>query len=54
MEKQTKINAGAVKNSECVDVDFAFSKNTTHSWGIHGNGIYTMQTEEKNQAKTVT
>ena len=46
-EKQTKINAGAVKNNDCMDVDFVFSKNTMHSWGIHGNGIYTMQTEEE-------
>ena len=53
MEKQTKINAGAVKTSKCMDVEMAFStKNTTHSWGIHSNGINTTQTEEE-PAKTV-
>ena len=41
MEKQTKINAGAVKTSDCMDVDLVFSTNTTHSWGIHSNGINT-------------
>ena len=39
MEKQTKINAGAVKTSDCMDVDLEFSTNTTLSWGIHRNGI---------------
>ena len=47
MEKQTKINAGAVKTSNCMDVDLAFSTNTTHNWGIHSNGINAMQTEEE-------
>ena len=41
MEKQTKINAGAVKTSNCMDVDLVFSTNTTHCWGIHSNGINT-------------
>mgnify|MGYP006177998987 CR=1 FL=1 len=30
-----------------MDVDLAFYTNTTHSWGIHGNGINTTQTEEE-------
>ena len=47
MEKQTKINAGAVKTSDCMDVDLAFSTNTTHSWGIHSNGINTTQTRQR-------
>ena len=48
MEKRAKINeAGMVKASNCMDVDWAFSTNTTYSWGIHGNGINTTQTEEK-------
>ena len=41
MKKQTKINAGAVKNSNYMDVDLMFYTNTMHSWGIHGNGINT-------------
>ena len=48
MEKQTKINAGVVKTNDCMDVDLAFSTNTTpHSWGIHSNGINATQTEEE-------
>ena len=31
MEKQTKITAEAVNNSDCMDIDMAFSTNTTHS-----------------------
>ena len=42
MEKQTNLNAGAVKNGIYMDVDLAFYTNTTHSWGIHGNGVNTM------------
>jgi len=30
-----------------MDVDLAFSKNTTHSWGIHSYGINATQTEEE-------
>ena len=41
MEKETKINAGAVKNIDCMDVHLAFYTNTMHSWGIHGNVINT-------------
>ena len=47
MEKQTKINAGAVKTSDCMDVDLEFSTNTTNSWGIHSNGINTTQTRKR-------
>jgi hypothetical protein len=47
MEKKTNINAGTVRNSNCMDVDLAFFTNAMHSWGIHGNGINTTQTEEK-------
>ena len=47
MKRQTKIDTGAVKTSNCMNVDLAFSTSTTHSWGIHGNGINTTQTEEK-------
>jgi hypothetical protein len=47
MEKQTKINAGAVKTSDCMDVDLAFSTNTTHSWGIHSNEINKTQTWQR-------
>ena len=56
IEKQTMINAGAVKNSNCmVDVDLAFYTSAMHIWGIHGNGINTTQCKQKkNQAKTAT
>jgi hypothetical protein len=37
-----------------MDVDLVFYTNTTHSWGIHGNGMNTMQTNEEEQAKTAT
>ena len=47
MEKQTKIHAGAVKTSDCMDVDLAFSTNITHNWEIHSNGIDAMHTEEE-------
>ena len=47
MEKKTNINAGTVRNSDCMDVDLAFFTNAMHSWGIHGNGINTTQTEEE-------
>ena len=47
MEKQTKITAEAVNNSDCMDIDMAFSTNTTHSWRIHGNGINTTQKEDE-------
>ena len=47
MEKQTKINAGAEKTSNYMDVDLAFSTNTTHNWEIHSNGINATQTEEE-------
>jgi hypothetical protein len=45
MKRQTKIDTGAVKTSNCMNVDLAFSTSTTHR--IHGNGINTTQTEEK-------
>ena len=47
MENQKKTNAGAVKTSDCMDVDLAFSTNNTHSWVIHSNGINTTKTEEE-------
>ena len=47
MEKQTKINAGAVKTSDCMDVDLAFSTSTTYSWVIHSNGINTTQARQR-------
>ena len=36
-----------MKTSDCMDFDLAFSTNTTHSWGIHSNGINKTQTEEE-------
>ena len=47
MEKQTKINKGAVKTSNCMDVDLAFSTNTSHSWVIHSYGIHTIRTRQR-------
>ena len=49
MKRQTKIDTGAVKTSNCMNVDLAFSTSTTHStsWGIHSNGINTTQTRQR-------
>ena len=38
MEKQTKLNAGAVNNDNCMYVNLAFDTNTTNG-RIHGNDI---------------
>ena len=39
MAKQTKLNAGAVNNGDCMDVNLALDTN----WGIHGHGINTTE-----------
>ena len=38
MAKQTKLNAGAVNNDNCMYVNLAFDTNTTNG-RIHGNDI---------------
>ena len=47
MEKEKTINAWAVKNSDCMDVDLEFYTNTMDSWGIQ-------RKKKTNQAKTAT
>ena len=53
MEKQTKIKAGAVKTSNCMDVDSAFST-ILHTVGEFTAIELTQRKLKKNQAKTLT